>query len=169
MEFNANITDYIAIYAAILSSFVFLWNINKSKSKIVVTIILGINDTDGEIQHGIYINIRNPSAITVHLTSVSFLYPYRRITLLEKLKFVWKYKRFHRYIGWVHSHLIFHDIDTGLPRSIEPYNSHAIFVPEQKILEMLKKDGGKIIAAEVQDALWRNKCSSPFEMHDPLK
>lgn len=61
--------------------------------------------------------------------------------------------------------MVFDDIDTGLPISIEPRTSHSIFIPEEKIWDMLEEDEASKFAAVVQDALWRDKYSSVFEMY----
>jgi hypothetical protein len=67
-------------------------------------------------------------------------------------------------MDWAHTSTIFDDITTGLPTSIAPRSSHNIFIPKEKIREMLKRNGSTRFAAGVQDALSRNKYSAPFKM-----
>ena len=83
MESAPKVTDYIAIYAAVLSTLVFLWNVLSARPKITVTLVLGANRLDEDFQSGVGLNIQNPSPHTVHVTSVSILYPFRRVTLLR--------------------------------------------------------------------------------------
>lgn len=157
--------DWIAIYAAVISTIVFLWNVSLSRAKYTVTLIPGIHGSDDDVESGVYLTIRNPSSHKIHITAVSLLYPYKKVTFIDKLKFVFKYKSIRRYIHWVHTSHIFDDIKTGLPVAIEPRNSHQIFIPDPKLHEMLSDAVEKRFAAEIQDALWRSKYTSPYEMH----
>lgn len=43
---NLKLTEYLAIYAAALSTFVFLWNVLQSKAKVKVDLVYGI---EGEV------------------------------------------------------------------------------------------------------------------------
>ena len=159
------ITEFLAIYAAVISTVVFAWNVTTSRARFSVTLAGGANKSGEEYELGVFLSIQNPSLHTVHVNSVSLLYPYRKITLYEKIEHLIKYRRVGRYTGWVHNGLIFDDIETGLPVSIDPRQSHSIFIPENVIWEMLGKDGSAVFAAEVQDALWRDKYSEAFEMY----
>lgn len=156
--------DIIAIYAAFLSTFVFLWNVYNSRSKISVEVTHGADDIDGKFRNGIYVFIKNPSPHKVYVTSVSLAYPYKEVKFIDRLKHISTYKRVHRYIEWVHTHLVFDGINTGLPVAIEPRNAHSIFVPEENLKEMLSDCINNTFVAVVQDALWRNKYSPVFKM-----
>ena len=159
------ITEFLAIYGAVVSTAVFAWNVTASRAKIAVTLTGGIDQSGEELQSGVYLSIQNPSPHTVHVNSVSLVYPYRKVTLLEKIAHLFRYRRLDRYIDWVHNGLVFDGIETGLPVSIEPRQSHSIFIPENVIWEMLNKEGATVFAAVAQDALWRNKYSGVFEMY----
>jgi hypothetical protein len=153
-------TDYVAIYAAVLSTLVFVWNIRNSWPRVIVELIWGIQ----EREPGVYIYIKNPSKQAVNIHAVWFLVPFRRVTITDRLKHVWRFRRLPRYMDWVHTDLSFCDITTGLPTSIAPRTSHHIFIQEEKIREILKRNGSTRFAAGVQDALSRNKYSAPFKM-----
>lgn len=68
------LTEGLAIYGAILSTFVFTWNILRSRPKIRIQIVYGIS--------GVVVSIQNPSSGPVHITSVSFLYPFGQTPVL---------------------------------------------------------------------------------------
>ena len=159
------ITEFLAIYAAVLSTAVFIWKITTSRAKFAVTLTDGANKSGEGFESGVFLSIQNPSPHTVHVNSVSLVYPYRKITLLEKIAHVFRYRRLDRYIGWVHHGLVFAGIETGLPVSIEPRQSHSIFIPENVIWNILNENGATVFAAVAQDALWRDKYSGVFEMY----
>ena len=125
------VTEYLAIYEALLSTFVFFWNIRRATPRIKVDVVFGIDEINGEHTPGAYIPIKNPSAHTVHLAHISILYPYREVTKYELLKHTIKYKRLPLYVGWVHSSLSNFDVKDGCPLELEPGKSHGILFPEK--------------------------------------
>ncbi|GAA5080915.1 hypothetical protein N0B44_28440 [Roseibacterium beibuensis] len=165
-----DITKYLAIYAAVLSTAVFVWNVARARPKFDVKLVLGLDETDGEYTSGVYVSLQNPSAHTVHISNVSFLYRYEETGLIDRVKHAWEFKRLMRRVGWVHNSMIFDGIETGLPVSLEPGKSHMIFVPYDTIDDMLERGIDRKIIAGAQDALWRNKYSAVFDfpvMRDP--
>ena len=74
----------------------------------------------------------NPSSQTVSIKAVWLLVPLR-IRIIERIKHLYRFKTLRRYIHWAHNSVIFDGIETGLPMSIEPRNSHDIFIPDVKI------------------------------------
>ena len=156
------LTDYLAIYGAALSTAVFLWNSARARPKIKVRLTLAIETVDNHTQTGIGISIQNPSSHTAHITNVGFLYPYRSASFWDKLRHAWQYKRWHSDVGWCHASLSLYGIEDGCPTSIEAGKSHWIFLPEDKLKEFLEGAVEPCLRVKVQDALWRNKCSSKF-------
>ena len=154
------ITSILATYGALLSTFIFFWNIRNSQSRIKVALIQGACGEGDGFEMGFYVSIKNPSLHPVHITAVSLVYPYRHITLIDKIGFYIKRGKLYPFVAWVHDSIIFKKIETGLPKSIEPGNSHNIFIPESALKETLKNTPSTVIAACVQDALWRNKYSA---------
>jgi len=65
--------DYLSIYAAVLSTVVFIWNIVRTIPRFKVDLGVGVSDENGEVQSGIFINVRNPSPHAVHIGSLSLL------------------------------------------------------------------------------------------------
>lgn len=156
------LTDYLAIYGAILSTAVTAWNIFRARAKIRVILIFSVDKSCDDVRHGIEISIQNPSANTVHVTSVSFLYKYKRETVWHHIKHILKFGQLST-IGWCHTDLSNFDIFDGCPISIEPGKSHNIFVPDSALEKLLQEAVSREIKAVVQDALWRNKYSNKFE------
>ena len=162
-EFEVKLTDYLALYAAVLSTTVFFWNVEKSRPKFTVLIVGGVKGIHPDAIPGVYVLIRNTSTQTVHIRGMSPLAPHRHISLLERFRHGLRYRRF-RYVGWVHYTYALEGVETGLPASIEARNSHSIFIPEQTLWSMLEDDKTNKFAVSVQDALWRNTMSKPFIM-----
>lgn len=129
-----------------------------------IELVFGLEKIDGESVAGIFVNVRNPSAQTVHLARVSPLVPSssRKPNILEKLKHIAKYRRLPSSLGWVHTSFSYFEVDDGCPVSLDPGRAHNIFVPEEKVKEILKESERKELRAVVQDELWRDKYSKTF-------
>lgn len=178
MEFD--LKDLATVYAAVLSTIVFVWNMRNSKPKFSVEIVHGVDGAENEARHGIFIFIKNPSLQKVHIESVALLFPTKDASTLKQFDrnrlgrrgYYWnilrrffkrKYER--KYAHWVHTHLVFKNVKTALPVSIESRNSHRIFVPEANLKEMLSEAPNGVFAAMASDALWRRSYSAPFAMY----
>ncbi len=53
------VTEFLAIYAAGLSTIVFVWNYVRATPRIKVEIISGSDEIDGEFVFGAYISVKN--------------------------------------------------------------------------------------------------------------
>jgi len=93
------ITDYLAVYAAILSSVVFIWNVLQSRPRFKVDLLFGIETVQGGTTSGVSIVVRNTSSHDIHLAAIGLLYPYIRAGAKEKLLHLWRYKRWPRRVG----------------------------------------------------------------------
>lgn len=161
------ITDYLAIYAAILSTLVFVWNVVQSRPRIKVNLILGIEGTGDALKSGVYIFVRNMSSHDVHLANISILYPYTVVSLKEWVAHAWRFKRLPRQLGWVHSSLSNYSIDSGCPVCLEARQSHRVFISESALETILAKAARRSIMACVQDQLWNNVYSRAFRCPPP--
>ena len=157
------ITEILAIYAALLSTIVFVWNIRRAIPRYKVEVVFGTDRIDGEYVSGAYISVKNPSSHTVHLANISILYPFGKRNLFEKLKHVFKYRRLPSSVGWCHSSLSNYDIDDKCPIALEPGKSIGVLVPEDVLEKIFDDCEERLIKASVQDELWRNKYSRKFE------
>ncbi len=157
------LTDFLAIYAASLSTTIALWNYLRSRPQLRVRLIFALETIEAEMQSGVGISIQNVSAQTVHITDVSLLYPYRKSTISGKLKYLISFKRIPYSDGWCHSSLSLHGINDGCPTSIEPGKSHWVFVRYEVLDRLLEDAESRRLKAVVQDALWRNRYSKAFE------
>ena len=163
-----NGTNFIAIYAAVLSTIVFIWNIRSSSPRYEVDLVIGIEEVDGKMVSGIHVSIKNPSTRTVHISNVSLLYRYRHAKWHEYFIDALKYKRFPSNIGWVHSALSNYEIEDGCPIAIEPGKSHGILIQEKILEEIFEGSVDRRIKCVAQDQLWRNKYSSALEFPVPI-
>jgi hypothetical protein len=151
------VTDWLAIYAAILSTVIFGWDVLRARPKVKARLIFGLHPSHGA---GAYISVQNTSSHTVHLAAVSALYKSSQASLWDKIKFSFTHKRFPTTVGWVHTSLKYHGIPDGCPVAIEPGNAHQIFLPEEKIETILQDAVSRDLMANPQDMLWRNSYSN---------
>jgi hypothetical protein len=158
------LTEYLAVYAAGLSTIVFVWNLLRAKSRIKVRLIPGTDTVDGETQFGVYIFVQNVSGHAVHLGGVSVLYPYKVARMSEGLSHLIRFGRLPRTIGWVHSGLSNSNIQDGCPRSLEARQSHRIFISEAVLETLLEDAVRREIRAVVQDQLWRDTYSNKLKI-----
>lgn len=160
------LTDVLAAYGALLSTGVFIWNAQRARPNLRVVMTLAIETNDkGIYESGVGISVQNPSAHTVHITAISLLYPFRRVTLMERLAYLLKYRKWPARIGWCHcalSNYAEHGVSDGCPVSIEPGKSHYVFVQQDIVEQVFGDSGSRLLIAEVQDALWRRKYSKPY-------
>lgn len=156
------LTDYLAIYGAVLSTMVFLWNARQASPRVKVRLTFAVETVEGKTTGGLGISIQNPSASAAHITNVSFVYPWRRTTLWERIKHMVRYRRLPIRIGWCHSSLSNFGLEDRCPVTIEPAKSHWIFVPDDKVEELLAQARQRMIVVQMQDELWRNKYSTAF-------
>ncbi|KAB2318290.1 hypothetical protein F8A86_15485 [Betaproteobacteria bacterium SCN1] len=156
------ITDVLSIYAALLSTIVFAWNMRKAIPRYKVEIIFGTDKVDGKYVSGAYISVKNPSSHTVHLSNIAILYPFGKQDLLEKVKHIFKYRRLPLSVGWCSSSLSNYGIDDTCPRALEPGKSIGILVPDKILGTIFEDYEVREIKASVQGELWRNKYSRKF-------
>lgn len=157
------ITDYLAIYAAILSTSVFIWNILNSKPRFKVDLSFSIDTINGVTLTGLSIIVRNISPHNIHLANIGVVYPYSKSNIKDKLKHFWRFKQWPRRIGWCHTDLILYSIKDNCPICLEARNSHHVFIPMDIVDQILSEAYQKTIIAFVQDQLWNNVYSKPFK------
>ncbi|WP_298336389.1 hypothetical protein [uncultured Erythrobacter sp.] len=154
--------DWIAVYAALLSTFIFVreWRDNRVRLKVTVS-----HGVDAEKHEGVcaVIRISNLGHRPLVLFGVGLMWNYRRVSLAERIRHMVLYKRFPRRIGWVRGHLPEDHKADDLPRAIDPLNSVDVWVPFDKIDEAID-EGNNVIIAYAQDALGRNSYSQEFTM-----
>lgn len=161
-----SLTDWLAIYAAALSTTVFVWNLVRATPKAKTTVVFGM---DKKHRSGIYVNVQNRSPHAIHLASISLLYEYRSVGVLERLKHMVQFKQIPRRIGWVHSSLSLHGVKDGCPVQIQPMNSHDVFVPDSVLRSILSQAVSTRIAAVAQDRLWNNSYSGDIDYKVPKR
>jgi hypothetical protein len=161
LEFE--ISKILSVYAACLSTIVFVWNVQRAIPRYKVDLIFGVTGEGDDFDHGIFVSVKNPSPHTVHLANIQLLYPLRRESVWRKLAHGFKYRRIPRAVDWCHSALNLYEVEDGCPVALEPGKSHEIFIPHEVLEEVLESASERRIRAVVQDQLWRNKYSKSFD------
>jgi hypothetical protein len=156
-------TDYLAVYAAALSTLVFLWNVSQSRPRFRIDLIFGIDTKDQLTESGVYIIVRNVSNHDIHLANIGFLYKSRSPTLKERATHVWRFRRLPRRLGWVHSSLSFYNVPNGCPVTIEARKSHRVFLPSSAVKSMIADASAPLLIASAQDELWSEAYTRPFD------
>lgn len=72
------VTEFLAIYAAFLSTVVFIWNWAREIPRVKVKIVCGTEKVDEGYLSGVYIFVQNPTPHTVHLAAIHILYLYKK-------------------------------------------------------------------------------------------
>jgi hypothetical protein len=153
------ITEILAIYAACLSTLVFIWNIAKATPKFKVDLLHGMEEKDGDYVEGLYIIVRNHSSHKIHLAGLDLLYQSENKTIFKKLLHLLKYRNWSNSVGWVHCCPSQYGVEYNYPVELEAFQSHQLFIPEAVINEIIEKGISCKIKAKAQDQLWRNKYS----------
>ena len=163
---SVKLTDILAVYAASLSTIVFIWNARSSKPTLRTRIVHAAEQSDDGLKVGIRIEVQNPSIHMAHLNSVQLLYPWRKLSIWDRIMHMARYRRLPFLAGWCHTSLSNYDLADGCPVSIEPHKSHGIFIPDEVVEELLEDSIKPSIRILAQDALWRNQYSKPFAYRD---
>ena len=158
------ITELLAMYAACLSTIVFIWNVIRAIPRVKVKIVFGTSEVEGEYMSGVYISIQNPSSHTVHLSNISILYPYKKDRFIDLIAHILKYRQFPWNVGWVHSNLSNYELEDKCLLSLEAGKSHNVFVPQGVLEKIFEHSERREIKAVVQDQLWRNRYSRKFKV-----
>jgi hypothetical protein len=96
------LTDWLAVYAAVLSTAIFAWNIVIARPRLRVRLLPGIT---AEGDFSVHISIQNTSAHAIRLASMSVLLPNRKATAIERIGHVVRYHRWPSTMDWVHTRL----------------------------------------------------------------
>lgn len=161
------ITDYLAIYGAVLSTAVFMGTVWKARRRLVVEMMPGALSGDDDTA-GIYsvIRIVNRQSVPIRADHVGLLWPYRKVTFAEKVGYVLKYRRAWRTLGWVHGSLP-ESTMADLPKVIEAGHSHLIWVRHEDLEDLLRNDRAAQCMASAQDGVGRNFYSKVFRVLGP--
>jgi len=159
-----DLTEVLAIYGAGLSTFVFLWNVVRTRRRVRVITVYGIDGEDDDLRSGLFVIIQNPSASVVHIGGLSILYPGNESSLWAVIKNSIKYRRWFPTYGWVHMspHLV--GIEDGCPVSIEPGQAHQFLVPDDVLEKIVESAERREVMVSVQDQLWNESRSKPIDV-----
>lgn len=155
--------DYLAIYAAFLSTIVFAWNVLQSKSRFRVDLIFGAESNSGKKISGAYIIVRNVSSRDIHLSSIGYLFPYSTPSVEGLISHMWRRKRISLRVGWINSRLSDHGISNYCPVTVEAGKSYSVFLPESAIRSMLAKAIKPYLIVCARDELWSTAYSRPLD------
>jgi hypothetical protein len=148
------VTELLAIYAACLSTIVFIWNVTRAIPRVKVKIVYGTDKIEEKWITGVY--------ISVHLSNISILYPSSKKRFIDFISHILKYRRFSWTVGWVLSSLSNYELECKCPLSLASGKSYNVFIPQRVLDKILKDSERREIKAVVQDELWRNKYSRKF-------
>lgn len=154
--------DWIAIYGAVLSTLVAFREYWTSRNKFKVTMNVGM-DRDRHDGLCAVIRVMNHGNHPLMLFHVGLVWPYRQVTLIDRLSHFIRFRRLPLRIGWVHGPLPDSDEGYAFPCRIEPKESEDFWLPYEAINEG-SDDYRNILMAFAQDALGRDSYSAPFTM-----
>ena len=163
------LTDYLAMYAAFISTFVLVWNIRNSRPDFKVKLMHGIGESkDGTRGMGLFAYVENSSSKPVFIKPIGFLTLSEKPSLWSRFKHTIKYKRYVRAQGWVHGHLDGYGIEQETETKLEPGQSFSVFISMETFNQIAQKSGTRTIRAFAQNALGENRYSSSIEVRECL-
>ena len=154
--------DFVAIYAAVLSTIHIIWTIRSETPKVNVKIVNGFDRVDSEVIDGIYIIVQNSSKHSLNISNILILIPQNK-SLMQRVKSHLRFKNHVRFT-WAHSSLANYGLNAGCPLKLEPGKSHSVFIPEQTLNLILKDSTLKEIACVVQDEVRKPKYSKKYKL-----
>ena len=155
--------DYLALYAAALSTINFLWGIYKEAPKVKAKLINGFDRVDGQMIGGIYIIVQNPSRHSLHISNILILYPFKENSIKSSLGHIWKFRRLSRHICWVHTSLPDNGLNSGCPLRLEAGKSHRVFLPDTILKIIFRNAVRDELMCVVQDEVRKEKYSQIFK------
>ena len=157
--------DWVAIYAAILATFVAVRDYRSSRNKLKVTVSFGV-DADRFDEVCAVIRVMNVGNHPLILFHAGMLWEYRKVTIFDRCKHIIRFRNSPMRMGWVHGRLPETEVGYDFPKRIEPKNSADFWIPFSAI-EQGSDDDRSVFVASAQDALGRNSYSKPFDMRPP--
>jgi hypothetical protein len=155
------VTDVLALWGATLSTFVVGREYWTSRDKLTVEVFSGSRgDSD---RAWIVVHIRNFGKRPITVGAIALAWPGRKASIREKLLVSFFYAVPWRLIGWFQGSLPALDDPHDLPKTIDQYQSHDIWIPLDAILKP-PRDNLERFAFRVQDRLGRNHDSPIYAM-----
>lgn len=152
------LTEMLAVYGAVLSSLTFLWTVARTRPRVKVDLLYGIEKATS----GVCVIVRNKSAHPMRLVSITFLYEGGKKSLWEHTRYALRYRNFSRYNGWVRWSPMLAGLETGCPVTVDPNDAYRYLLPMEVAEELMAKSSSNCIAAAAQDALWNNYYSGRY-------
>lgn len=159
-----NITEVLAAYGALLSTFVFVWSVLSTRRRLRVLVMYGTDMVNGEHKTGVSVIIQNPSSSTVHVSAISILYPWKKTNTLQVIAKSIRYRRWFSTYGWVYCQPNLYNIADGCPISIGPGHAHRFLIPLDAVENIVNKAHSRKLLIIAQDQLSNNTNSKPFHL-----
>lgn len=156
------LTKYLSIYAAVLSTIVFLWNVRQARSTFRVRLAFAFDHFEGETVPGLLVDIQNPSSHAVHLVEVSFLTRFMSGTRLKSILSFFRSCDPLSLSSGIEMRFPPSLVDSRFPASVPPGASHTIFVPCITIEKHLVGLDDRRIQVAIRDALGRRRYSPKY-------
>ena len=162
-----NLADFLAIYAAALSTAIAVWTVIQARPRIKVVVIAGLDSSGPTSRFGAYVQVRNISSHEVPLAAITLLYRHGSAGLVAQLKHSLKYRCFPSTVGWVHSRLSLYDVDDKCPTVVEARSSHIVFIPQVVLDRISRETAEQVIMCSVQDQLANDFFSNQYRWNNP--
>lgn len=99
--------------------------------------IYGFEGKGVNLKSSVYIFVRSLSSHGAHLSSFGILYPYKRVSVAERISNFWNHNWLPVRIDWVSSSLSNYSIDDGCPVCIGARQSHKILISDGALESIL--------------------------------
>ena len=157
-------TDYLAIYAAILSTSVFLWNILQSRPRVVIDLLPGLDDSAAQTPGVVCMSLSGTSR---RMTCIWLRSTFSIITPMSDSAIASHtcegFGVYRCRLGWVHTSLSNLSVESGCPLRLEARKSHQVsFLTDETVERLLADSTDRRLMAHVQDQLWNSVYSRPL-------
>lgn len=159
--------DYLAIYAAILSTGIAFWNYAQARPRIKVNVIGGMDTSTSPSQMGAFVYVRNLSSHDVPLSAIVLLFRFGSTSFAKRVRHLVKYKQLPHTVGWAHASLSNYAVNDGCPTVVAARSSHRIFIPEAVLERIATQSGKRVLMCSVQDQLWNSIYSNHYTWNAP--
>lgn len=159
--------DYLATYAAILSTLVAIWNYAQARPRIKVNVVAGMDTSNPASRMGAYVYVRNLSSHDVPLSAITLLFRYGSTSFAKRAKHLIKYRQLPRTVGWAQASLSNYAVDDGCPTVVAARSSHRIFIPEAVLERIAAQSGKRVLMCSVHDQLWNRIFSNHYSWNAP--
>ena len=160
------LTEFLALYAAIVSTGMLGWSVYQSRASYKVEVNHALYDVREEAKGGIAIKALNHSPQAVHLQGFLLIAGNEKTNLLKKGNHIFPVRNMHILGAVEYASLEKYSVDDQCPITLGSGESHIVNIPLEALIEIRKLTNTSKLFACVQDQLGKKIYSKAFDYWD---